>query len=369
MRKIKKISLLFASVALFGVTLFSGNNEAKTDDAKVVVADNTVQKTPTKLKLTGKDMEFYEGDTFTLGTSAKLVVTYEDSTTQVLEETNANLSFTIDGKKLNIGDKLIVSEHNGKKVIVSYTENGVTKNATGYTIDVIPLISVGEGSWKLITDNSQLAEGDKIILASLEKGKTASRLIDSTYFVDVDSTFDNNSNITALNPETFIMELSGTTDAWMFKRGNGEVLSTSRLNVVKWASDTSTWKIDVASNGSATITSTVMTTCILKYSTRSGKTRFTTYAENSTATLLPQIYKFVEKSNDSTAKFIEDWAALRTKGGDAGICYYLTKGTRSELDAMINRYSNFSGEDKNTIDNASDGELLLVIQLHMYLAY
>lgn len=91
MRKIKKISLLFASVALFGVTLFSGNNEAKTDDVKVVAADNTVQKTPTKLKLTGKDMEFYEGDTFTLGTSAKLVVTYEDSTTQVLEETNANL--------------------------------------------------------------------------------------------------------------------------------------------------------------------------------------------------------------------------------------------------------------------------------------
>ena len=295
MRKIKKISLLFASVALLGVTLFSRNNEAKTDDVKVVAADNTVQKTPTKLKLTGKDMEFYEGDTFTLGTSAKLVVTYEDSTTQVLEETNANLSFTIDGKKLNIGDKLIVSEHNGKKVIVSYTENGVTKNATGYTIDVIPLISVGEGSWKLITDNSQLAEGDKIILASLEKGKTASRLIDSTYFVDVDSTFDNNSNITALNPETFIMELSGTTDAWMFKRGNGEVLSTSRLNIVKWASDTSTWKIDVASNGSATITSTVMTTCILKYSTRSGKTRFTTYAENSTATILPQIYKFVKK--------------------------------------------------------------------------
>lgn len=58
---------------------------------------------------------------------------------------------------------------------------------------------------------------------------------------------------------------------------------------------------------------------------------------------------------DSAAKFIEDWAALRAKGGDAGICYYLTKGTRSELDVMINRYSNFSGEDKNTIDNASDG--------------
>lgn len=33
MRKIKKISLLFASVALLGVTLFSGNNEAKVNAA------------------------------------------------------------------------------------------------------------------------------------------------------------------------------------------------------------------------------------------------------------------------------------------------------------------------------------------------
>mgnify|MGYP007091824570 CR=1 FL=1 len=107
------------------------NNEAKTDDVKVVAADSTVQKTPKSLSLAGKAVEFYEGDTFTLGTSAELVVTYEDSTSQILEETNTNLSFTIDGKKLNIGDKLIASEHNGKKVIVSYTENGTTKNARG----------------------------------------------------------------------------------------------------------------------------------------------------------------------------------------------------------------------------------------------
>lgn len=33
MKKIKKISLLFASVALLGVTLFSGNNKAKVNAA------------------------------------------------------------------------------------------------------------------------------------------------------------------------------------------------------------------------------------------------------------------------------------------------------------------------------------------------
>lgn len=58
---------------------------------------------------------------------------------------------------------------------------------------------------------------------------------------------------------------------------------------------------------------------------------------------------------DSVAKFIEDWAALRAKGGDQGICYYLTKETRAELDVMISRYSKFTGEDKSEIDNTSDG--------------
>ena len=79
--------------------------------------------------------------------------------------------------------------------------------------------------------------------------------------------------------------------------------------------------------------------------------------EDSTANQLVSIkdVSFSYVSFDTVAKFIEDWAKLREKGGDAGICYYLTKGTRSELDAMINRYSNFTGEDKNTIDNTSDG--------------
>ena len=60
-------------------------------------------------------------------------------------------------------------------------------------------------------------------------------------------------------------------------------------------------------------------------------------------------------SFNSAAKFIEDWAALRAKGGDQGICYYLTKETRAELDAMISRYSKFTGDDKAEIDNTSDG--------------
>ena len=363
MREIKKISLLFASVALLVVTLFSGNNEAKADTVKVVVADGTVQKTPKSLSLTDKQMEFYEGDTFTLGTSAKLTVTYEDSTTQVLEEANANLSFTIDGKKLNIGDKLIASEHNGKMVKVSYTENGTTKSARGYTIDVIPLITVGEGTWELVKDNFQLVDGDKIILASAEKGKTASKIVttsSTSYFVDVDTTFDDNSNILTLNPDTYIMELSGNTDAWTFKNGNGSLLGTDDFKNIEWDSKgVSTWKIDIASNGYATITSTGTgkTAGVIKYSTRTNSTRFTTYdAAYTTAVVLPQIYKFVEKSeSDTAAKFIEDWAALRAKGGDQGICYYLTKETRAELDAMISRYSKFTGDDKAEIDNTSDG--------------
>lgn len=362
MKRIKKISLLFASVALLGVTLFSGNNEemTKTNNVKVVAADDTVQKTPKSISITSRTTEFYEGDSFTLGSSAKLTVTYVDSSKSILEETNANLSFTIDGKEIKIGDKLIATEHNNKFVKINYTENGTTISAKGHALTVIPYITVGEGTWELVKDNFQLAEGDKIILASVENGKTAGKIVNNTYFEDVDSTFDKDSNITTLNPETFVMELSGNTDAWSFKRGNGDLLCTTKLNYVKWdTSGTSTWKIDVASNGSATITSTgtEKTAGVIKYSTRTNATRFTTYdAAYTTAVVLPKIYKFVEKSEgDTAAKFIEDWAALRTKGGDQGICYYLTKETRAELDAMISRYSKFTGDDKAEIDNTSDG--------------
>ena len=58
---------------------------------------------------------------------------------------------------------------------------------------------------------------------------------------------------------------------------------------------------------------------------------------------------------DVVAKFIEDWAALRAKGGENGICYFLTNNTRSELDDMITRYNKLSAEDKAIVDVASDG--------------
>ena len=58
---------------------------------------------------------------------------------------------------------------------------------------------------------------------------------------------------------------------------------------------------------------------------------------------------------DSTTLFEADWAALRAKGGENGICYFLTNGTRAELDALIARYNAFSAEDQTTIGSKADG--------------
>ena len=64
---------------------------------------------------------------------------------------------------------------------------------------------------------------------------------------------------------------------------------------------------------------------------------------------------------DVAAKFIEDWAALRANGNamgegkSQGICYYLTKDTRADLDALIDRYNKLSAEDKAIVDKAPDG--------------
>ncbi len=91
-----------------------------------------------------------------------------------------------------------------------------------------------------------------------------------------------------------------------------------------------------------------------------GTTLFTlklVYTEDSVVSQFVRIkdVSFSYVSFDTVAKFIEDWAALRAKGGENGICYFLTNDTRDELDALIARYNAFSAEDQTTIGSKADG--------------
>ena len=80
-------------------------------------------------------------------------------------------------------------------------------------------------------------------------------------------------------------------------------------------------------------------------------------SSSSTGSQFVRLYdaSFSYTNSESIENFVSDWAKLRAKGGEDGICHFLTNDTRAELDAMLKRYSKFTGEDKIAIDNTADG--------------
>ena len=349
MKKAKKLSLLIAAgVLIMGGYLVNSKNNlqggivAKAEEATIV---------PTTLSRSNTAAEFYEGESFTLGSSAKITVTYSDKSTKTLTESDKGLSYTINDEKLNIGDKLVASKHNNGRVMIYYTEGETTiKLSRIYSLTVHSMIEEPEnGSWQLVTSESQLVSGDKVIIASSKNKKAASYLKDG-YMLDTDITvFDDSSSI-EINNSTMILELYKSNDYWMFKDGDNDLLAAKQLKSLKWfeASEVNTWQISIAASGDATISSTNSDYSYIQYNARYD--RFNNYASSTNGASLPQIYKFVE--DDSSDKFIQDWSTFRAKGGNEGICYYLKSENRAELDKMLARYDAF--EDTSAIDASED---------------
>ena len=103
---------------------------------------------------------------------------------------------------------------------------------------------------------------------------------------------------------------------------------------------------DVYFNGSFKLKDNINSfNIVIKSSSTSGGNQFVKINDAS--------YSYV--ALDTAEKFIEDWAALRNKGGNDGICYYLSNEHRAEIEAMIERYNKFIGEDKDLIANTEDG--------------
>lgn len=352
MKKAKKLSLLIAAGALImgGYLVNTKNNlqggiVAKAEETEVDT------KTPNKLSLTGKTADFYEGESFTLGSSAKITVTYSDKSTKTLTESDEGLSYTINDEKLNIGDKLVASKHNNGRVMIYYTEGETTiKLSRIYSLTVHSMIEEPEnGSWQLVTSESQLVSGDKVVIASSKNKKAASYLKDG-YILDTDITISDNSSSIEINNSTMILELYKSNDYWMFKDGDNDLLAAKQLKSLKWfeVSEVNTWQISIAASGDATISSTNSDYSYIQYNARYD--RFNNYASSTNGASLPQIYKFVE--DDSSDKFIQDWSTFRAKGGNEGICYYLKSENRAELDKMLARYDAF--EDTSVIDTSED---------------
>ena len=123
------------------------------------------------------------------------------------------------------------------------------------------------------------------------------------------------------------------------------------LTEIKITADTAAYaKVMSNSKYSSEVTVTVAKTIVTIVPKHNISTLSVTFSAQTRWENMVVVYE-----KDSTSLFESDWAALRAKGGENGICYFLTNDTRAELDALIARYNAFSAEDQATIGSKADG--------------
>ena len=144
--------------------------------------------------------------------------------------------------------------------------------------------------WKLVTDASTLAVGDKLVIACNSKGVVASNLSNSV-LNSVEATFtDDNQKIDPLPETAMQFTLGGTSGAWTLTSSDGKLLNATAAKKLSFGNTvTGTWNFSIQ-DGDATIGWSNTSYGRILYN--SGSPRFTTYTSDvTTAMLLPQLYR------------------------------------------------------------------------------
>lgn len=149
--------------------------------------------------------------------------------------------------------------------------------------------------WTLVTNASDLAEGDVIVFACNSKNAVAGPL-SGGYLTKIDANFSSDFNtIDYLPSDALQFTLGGSAGAWTFTCSSGTLSSSAAKNVNLSGNGTSTWSISLNGNN-AVIENGNSDYGKLWYN--SGSPRFTTYTSNQTAI---QIYRKQTASETSFA--------------------------------------------------------------------
>lgn len=247
-------------------------------------------------------------------TTSSNFISQTSSSQQIIYVSSINLSIT--NKVMEIGEKstltysILPENASNKNVtwqssatsIVSVDENGnVEAKAAGTSVITvtandknkvfaqctIKVNAIVTNSWELITDINDLQSGDIVVLANSNAGNTAGKMSGSNYLAAVSSTFSNDkTSITSLSNEATNFVVGKSNTNWTLSNQEGILLGSTEAKKLSWGSGSTTWNINIASNGDATITNTNSNYGILYYNKNSP--RFTTYTSKQT---LVQIYR------------------------------------------------------------------------------
>ncbi|MBR5435981.1 MAG: fibronectin type III domain-containing protein, partial [Muribaculaceae bacterium] len=160
-------------------------------------------------------------------------------------------------------------------------------NVESYTLEVTQTGSAHDVEvYSLVTDESDLVDGDKIIIVSTSQGKAAGALANSV-LTPVDVTIGDGV-ISELPDEVEVFTLVADGDNWKLANSEGQYLTPTAVKKLSYSNTGTSASISISS-GDATI-SWGSTLGRILYNV--GSPRFTTYTSNtSTSMLLPQIYK------------------------------------------------------------------------------
>ena len=164
-------------------------------------------------------------------------------------------------------------------------------------ITLYALYSYVEGAsdtltWNQVTANSQLNVGDKVVIASKEKGCVAGDLY-SQYLSSVEAVFSEDGTTITTLPDTALVLTLGEEDGFLtLTNAFGQQLDAFNVKKLGFDHNTGigTWTIEFDENGCAIITNSNAEYGRFLYNANSP--RFTTYTSNtSVSMLLPQLYK------------------------------------------------------------------------------
>lgn len=145
------------------------------------------------------------------------------------------------------------------------------------------------GEYTLVTSESELKSGDKIIIVEKSNAKAAAAMGSEKFFTVVACTFPSENVVKST--DAIEITLGGESGAWTLTTSEGVVGTTGAKAMAK-GKGTTTWSISIAENGAATITSKNSEHGKILYNV--SKPRFLNYTSTASAQmLLPQIYKKV----------------------------------------------------------------------------
>ena len=172
---------------------------------------------------------------------------------------------------------------------------GIEPDSSTYVDPVDPIDPVdptpGTGAFTLLTNISNLAAGDEVILVSSTKSVAAGAENSSktaNWFDPEDVTITNNQITLDANSTVKIMTVGKSGSNWTFTNGGQLLVATAEKKVIFANSGASTWSISI-DGGDATIQNTTESYGRFLYNV--SNPRFTTYTSNTSKTmLLPQLY-------------------------------------------------------------------------------